>query len=270
VQYTTCVNSLQPILYFDTHAHPNDAKYADDRVTMLEHQQSEGVACVAIGTMYETSAECIALAAQYPLVWAAVGIHPVDKVGELWDTERFERLVKGEKVVAVGECGLDYFRGADAAEKERQAFLFRQQIQFALQYDKALVLHVRPSPGTTDAHDDALFILSEYATAYRGICHFFTSTSAVAQHYIALGFYIAFPGVITFAPELAVVVQSVSLQKIVAETDSPYAAPVPFRGKRNEPMYVREVYEKIAELKGVPLEEVREQLTLNARKVYRV
>jgi TatD DNase family protein len=231
-----------------------------------------GVGTIAVGCDYSSSLRAVDLSQCNVHVWACVGMHPVD-TKNIFKKSDFIGLLSAKKangapaVVAVGECGLDYFRGADEAEKLRQKESFRNQILFSLEHSLPLMLHIRPSKGTVDAHEDALSILGEY-NGLRGTCHFFTASVAVAQKYVQLGFYVSFPGVITFAPELAPIVVSVPLTRTLLETDSPYASPVPFRGQQNEPVRAIEVAQKIAAIHGISYEEVCAQTTQNAKDLF--
>ncbi len=266
------------IKYIDTHSHLYFAQY-DDREEVIGRMRTEGVQTIAIGTDIETSKMALQLAEKYPdiVVGATIGVHPND-TDEEFNADAFTGILV-DKVVGVGECGLDYFVRGDTpvcgvCDKAVQEKKFIQQIEFALQYDLPLMLHIRSSKGSTDAHEDALRILAEYKKEYgeklRGTCHFFTGSVVVAMQYVELGFYISFPGVITFAQETHEAVREIPLDRILSETDAPYASPVPHRGKRNEPTFVVEVVKKIAEIKQIGGKEVQEQLVLNARKVFAI
>lgn len=250
-----------------------------------------GVGTIVVGCDYESSKRAIELAQQEHHVWACVGMHPNDPSCDtqaLFERSDFTGLVGAKKangtpaVVAVGECGLDYFRLDPSStnypvEVARQRQSFRNQIEWALELDLPLMLHVRPSRGSIDAHNDALAVLTEYAArptggrrrgVLRGTSHFFTSTIAVAERYLGLGFHISFPGVVTFAKELADVVREVPLNRILLETDSPYAAPVPYRGQQNEPVRVTNIATTIAAVKGVSDDDVAHATTANARALF--
>lgn len=180
-------------------------------------------------------------------------------------------LSYGEKVVAIGECGLDYFREEDRQHKEEQRELFISQISLAAERNLPLMLHIRPSEGTMDAYLDALTILSMMKESWgsmRGTAHFFVGTPAVAQEFLDLGFHISFSGVITFVPQYEALVRAVPLNRILSETDAPFAAPDPYRGRRNEPSYVKEIIKKIALCKGVSLEETEAALLENATTLF--
>lgn len=255
--------------YIDTHSHPHFPHYDADREAMLSRMRAAGVATIAVGTSLAHSRGAVAIAAEYPDIWATIGVHPND-TDEMFGEAAFEPLLT-DRVVGVGECGLDLFRGG-ADDKARQKKNFEAQIAFAVKHDLPLMLHVRPSKGSTDAHDDALDMLrsaqATHGSRVRGNAHFFTGPLDIAERYWDMGFTTAFPGVITFAPEVQAVVREAPLDLILSETDAPYAAPTPYRGQRNEPAYVVRVIEAIAEIKCMPVEHVRLQLLENARRVF--
>jgi len=253
------------IKYIDIHSHLNFGDYQKDFSSVLKRMHEAGVATITVGTDLESSKEAVRIANQCENIWACIGAHPVDRKDFVFEEKDFEELVKNPKVVAIGECGLDYFRLTEniEVEKARQKGEFIKQIEFAIKYDKPLMLHIR------DAHDDAYEILKKYPKA-RGNLHFFTGSSETAKKFIKLGFTISFPGVITFAKETQEAVKNIPLEMMHAETDSPFAAPIPYRGKRNEPIYVIEVVKKIAELRGEDMEKVRMQLLENSKKFFGV
>lgn len=261
--------------YIDTHSHLHFAQFDADRADVYARMREAGVTTIAVGTGLQTSTDAVALAQNNPDIvrGATIGVHPTD-FHEEFVPYYYERFLNSGVVVGVGECGLDYFRTPRAEVFEKQKALFEAQIQFALQHDLPLMLHVRPSKGSDDAHDDALALLNDYKIKHavsnvRGTAHFFTGSLRAAQGYWDLGFCTSFPGVITFAPETEAVVREAPLDMILSETDAPYAAPVPYRGSRCEPTHVIEVVKKIAEIKQLPIEEVATQLVANARRVFR-
>lgn len=259
--------------YIDTHSHLYMEQFDDDRAAVLERMREEGVGTITVGVSLDTSKQAVALAeSEGQVLGATVGVHPTD-TNEGFDSADYAPLLS-EHVVGVGECGFDYFRTPREEVYTRQREVFEAQVQFAAENDLPLMLHIRPSEGSTDAHDDALEVLrlhhKTYGNAVRGNVHFFTSTKEVARKYLELGFTIAFPGVVTFVPELHEVVRDVPLDMMLAETDAPYAAPVPHRGSRNEPIFVIDVIRAIAEIRGEDFETVAEQLRKNARHVFSV
>ncbi len=259
--------------YFDSHSHVHFDQFDTDRADVLKRMEKAGIWTIAVGTNLQTSKNAIHLAEKHSNIFSTVGIHPTE-VGESFTGTHYEALVQKSKVVAVGECGLDYYRieENDLAEKKRQEREFRAQIQFAAKHNKPLMLHIRPRSGSTDAHDVAIGILAEMQQQYpgliRGTAHFFTSTVAVAERYSALGFHISIPGVVTFDSSLEAVVQAVPLDRILAETDAPYATPVPHRGTRNEPFFVIPIIEAIARIKHKTLVDTRTQLFVNTAQLF--
>jgi TatD DNase family protein len=230
-----------------------------------------GVGTIAVGADLATSIEAVKVATENKNVWACIGMHPTHTcsaenfhLGESFDEAEFEKLVSNPKVVAIGECGLEYYRLEGDVEKiiAKQKEDFIKQIEFAIKYDKPLMLHIR------DAFDDAYNILKLYQGKVRGNVHFFTGKLEMAQKFIELGFTISFVGLITYVHDFDKIIKAVPLTSLQAETDAPYVAPVPHRGERNEPSYVVEVYKKIAEIRGEDPEVVRLQLLENAKRVF--
>ncbi|MCF7898848.1 MAG: TatD family hydrolase [Candidatus Pacebacteria bacterium] len=260
--------------FFDIHSHMHDKSFDEDRESVLDEMKSYGVGTITVGTDINESKNAIALAEKYPHVYATVGLHPNDNKDEKFETDEYEKLALHEKVVAVGECGLDYFRITEniEMEKSRQKEIFIKQIELAVKVNKPLMLHGRPSKDCMDAYEDMLTILEElkkkYGNKLRGNAHFFAGNIDVAQRFINIGFTMSFSGVITFTKDYDDVVRFIPLTLMHAETDSPYATPIPYRGKRNNPMYVQEVVARIAVLREQPMEEVRMQLLENTKRVF--
>lgn len=256
--------------YIDTHSHPHFPHYDADREDMLARMRAADVATVAVGTSLETSKGAVEIAGKHPDIWATIGVHPND-TDEMFSESAFAPLLT-DRVVGVGECGLDYYRGTAESDGARQKENFEAQIAFAVAHDLPLMLHIRAGKGATDAHDDALEMLrsaqATHGSRVRGNAHFFTGPLEIAERYWDMGFTTAFPGVITFAKETQEVVHAAPLDRILSETDAPYAAPVPHRGQRNEPAYVVRVVEAIAEIKGADSEGIRQELLKNARGVF--
>jgi TatD DNase family protein len=264
------------IRYIDVHSHIHDIAFDEDRDALVSEMKEKGFATITVGTDSIESKKAVECAEKYENVWATVGMHPVDNRNEEYDKEVYKKFLMHPKVVALGECGLDYFRmkeheGNKDAEVDRQQRLFIKQIELAVECDKPLMLHGRPEEGM-DAYEDMLHILenakAKYGDKVRGNAHFFVGSMDIARRFNELGFTVSFSGVITFAKMYEEVVRSVPLEMMHAETDSPYATPVPHRGERNMPLYVEHVYEKIAEIKGVTKEEVRAQLVENAKSMF--
>ncbi|MFZ2303708.1 MAG: TatD family hydrolase [Minisyncoccia bacterium] len=266
--------------YFDIHSHINDARFDGEREAVLARMREHEVFAIVVGTDYQSSQEAVNMASFADGgVYASIGVHPIDDRNEKFREPFFSELAISHLVVAVGECGLDYSRLDDAedasAEKARQQKLFEDQIDFALAKNLPLMLHVRDSDkALADAHRDVISILATKKNMaggrLRGNIHFFSQTIDIAREYFALDFTISFTGVITFSNEYDEVVCLAPLDKIMSETDCPYVSPVPYRGKRNEPIYVEEVVKKIAEIRGEDFETVRVALVQNALRTFNI
>ena len=264
--------------YIDVHTHVNLDAFASDFREVAEHTHAEGVAYINVGTGEETSLRAVQLTHEGAGgVYATVGLHPVRAGGatdddgtppETFDRSYYEGLARDPKVVAIGECGFDYFR-VDKATKEKQEAAFIQQIELANDLRKPLMLHIRDVKGSMEAYEDVLAVLKTHAKVF-GNVHFFAGTYEIAKQFWDMGYTTSFTGVITFAKEYDETVKNAPLEMLHAETDAPYVAPVPFRGERNEPLHVREVYKRIAELRGEDNESVRAQLLQNARRLFGV
>jgi TatD DNase family protein len=252
--------------YFDIHSHLNFSKYDEDREEVIKKLQEKKIGTITVGTELKTSREAVELADKHEHLFATIGIHPADNHTELF-TEEYEELVENKKVVAIGECGLDYLASPEhgggvvpSTEKKRQKDLFEQQIEFAVKHNKPLMIHCR------NAYDDCIDMLKSkqqtYGEKVKGNFHFFTSPIETARKCLEIGFTVSFTGPITFVKEYAEIVDFVPLDRMMAETDAPFAAPAPYRGQRNSPMYVKEIVRKIAEIKNIDLETVKKQLIL--------
>lgn len=258
-------NSNKLIKFVDSHAHLDDKKYEDDRDLLIEQLYDAGIKyCINVGESVATSLASIDLAAKYDMIFATVGIHPhhADNVTED-DLIEIERISSAHKVVAVGEIGLDYYY--DTSSRENQKKIFQKQLDVAVKVDLPVVIHNR------DSEDDCLDILQQYRDkGIRGCIHCFSGTLDFAKACMEMGFYISFAGQITFpkAEDLREVVKNIPLDKMLIETDSPYLAPQPKRGKRNEPPYVSFTAHKISELKGVDIETVAKITAENTAKLF--
>lgn len=251
---------------FDAHTHLHDKAFDTDRDAVIARMKEGGMRAITVGTDLTTSREAVALAELHEGLWASIGLHPNDNRVESFDESAYGSLVQSLKVVAIGECGLDYFRSPSDADKKRQRESFERQIAFAVEQRKPLMIHCR------DAHEDALAILADaqkvHGEKVRGVIHFFIAGAEVAKKYLSLGFVLSFPGVITFTPMYDEAVRLAPLESILSETDAPYAAPVPYRGKRNEPLYVGQTVQRLAELKGVSEMAMRERVIDTAERVF--
>ena len=261
------------VKYIDAHCHLQFDDYAQDDTELIERMREEGVAGIVVGVDLESSREALSLAEKHEHLFASVGLHPNHAPDASFDTDAFRELAQNSKVVAIGECGLDYFRPADVNEeiKEKQKELFKQHVAFAIDLNKPLVIHCRPSKGTMDAYHDLIGILKDAKHAHpslRGDIHFFVGGVEEARELIALGFTLSFTAVITFARDYDAVIKAVTRGSILSETDAPYVAPLSRRGTRNDPLAAVEVVMKIAEIRGEDLETVRMALLENARRMF--
>lgn len=251
-------------MIFDTHAHYDDEQFDEDRDQLLSSMAEAGVSTIVeIGASMESSRNAIRLAEQYPFVYAAVGVHP-DNVGEL-DEETFEELeamCQHNKVVAVGEIGLDYHWDTEPREVQKKWFV--RQLELARKMKLPVNIHSR------DAAEDTLEIMKEYGEGLGGIIHCFSYSKEMAKEYVKMGFFIGVGGVVTFknGRKLKEIVTELPLEKIVLETDCPYLAPEPNRGKRNDSRNIHYVAEQVAELKNLDKETVVKQTENNAKLIY--
>src|SRR5690625_477170 len=254
-------------MLFDTHVHLNAYQFADDREAVIERAFAAGVRhMVVVGFNEETIPLGVEIAETYETIYAAIGWHPVDAIDCTSDDLKWiESLTSHPKVVALGEMGLDYHW--DKSPKDVQADIFRQQIQLAKQLNFPIIIHNR------EATEDVIQILQEEnAAAVGGIMHCYSDSVAYVNPSLDMNFYISLGGPVTFknAQDPKEVAKVVPSDRLLIETDAPYLAPHPYRGKRNEPAYVRLVAEEIAKLRGQSLEEISEQTTKNAFELFRI
>lgn len=274
--------------YIDIHSHVNFAAFDSDREEVIERALESNTWVINVGTQLDTSRKAVEIAENHEQgVYAIVGVHPIhtgasyhDKKelgeegeeftsrGEQFDKELYRELVKKEKVVGVGECGLDYYR-LDEKSIEQQKENFIAQIELANEFSKPLMLHIRNNPDNKarNAYQDSLKILKKYSKV-KGNVHFFAGSLEDALAFMDFGFTVSFTGVITFTKDYDELIKKIPLDMILAETDAPYVTPVPHRGKRNEPLYVKEVIKRISEIKGVNEEQMAETVARNAKRVF--
>lgn len=258
-------------MLIDTHAHLDYPDFQEDFDAVLERAQAAGVTrMISIGTSVESSRRAVTLAEKYSQIYAVIGVHPTSAdEAEADIVTPLRELAKSKRVVAIGETGLDYYRmpegGDHVAYKAAQEKIFRQQLDLAHELGLNAVIHQR------DSWDDTLRIMREYSDRVRGVYHCFGGTFAQAQEVIALGNMISFTGIVTFknAPLVHEDAAKVPAESYMVETDCPYLAPVPHRGKRCEPGYTRLVAETIARLRNESLEQVAQQTTRNAEGFFR-
>lgn len=261
------------VKYVDAHCHIQFEQYAEDDTALIERMREEGVVGIVVGVDLESSKKAVALAEKHEHLFASIGLHPNRESDEWYDVAQYRELAKTSKVVAIGECGLDYFRPIEVNEeiKRKQKAILNDQIALAVELDKPLIIHSRPSKGTMDAYHDLIEILKEAKTTHptlRGDIHFFVGGVAEAEALIELGFTISFTAVITFTHDYDEVIRAIPLMSILSETDAPYVAPASRRGERNDPLAVVEVALKIAEIRGEDPETVRQMLFANAERLF--
>ncbi len=250
-------------MFIDSHAHYNAEAFSEDRETILQALPASGIeAVVNIGDTLLASKTCLSMADKYPFVYAAVGVHP-ESASEINENAlaQLEAMAHHKKAVAIGEIGLDYYY--DDVPREIQKEAFRSQLRLAKRLGKPVVIHDR------DAHGDCLEILQEEGIT-RGVMHCFSGSVEFMREIVRLGLHIALGGVVTYknARHTVDVAKEVPIDKLLLETDCPYLAPVPHRGKRNSSLYLVHTAEKIAELRGMTVEEVAMHTKANTKKLF--
>ena len=251
---------------FDSHAHYNAEQFDEDRDSVIEEIKEYGVIGVMnCGTDVQSSKDTIALCEKHDIFYGAVGIHPTDAFNvddKMMDEIR--ELAKHDKIKAIGEIGLDYY-WEDNPSREEQKEVFRKHLKLAEELSLPVIIHDR------DAHGDTLEIMKEFPNV-KGVVHSFSGSVEMARECVKLGYYIGITGVITFknARKLLEVCEDIDLSKILVETDAPYMAPVPMRGKRNQSSYIEYVMDKIAEIKGISGEEVSKATIENTKKLFNI
>ncbi len=279
----------KPYSYIDIHGHVNFSAYDSDREEVIKRAQEAGVAMITVGTQIDTSRIAIELAHKHENMFAAVGLHPIHTTashhdtqelgeggkeftsrGEAVDKQAYVDLARDPKVVAIGECGLDYYRlNEESTKKQRQTF--ETMIDVANEVSKPLMLHLRnPEKASTgSAYNDAYQIIKERSKV-KGDLHFFAGTIEEARPFLDLGYAFSFTGVITFARNYDEVIRYVPLDRIMTETDCPFVAPKLYRGKRNEPAYVIEAVKSLAMIKCQSEEVVAKQVLANAKRFFKL
>ena len=254
-------------MIFDTHAHYDDDAFDEDRDTLLGEIFSSGICCITdVGASVKSSKSAVSLSKKWPQIYAAVGVHP-DSTADMTeeDIETLRSLAQEKKVVAIGEIGLDYYW--DNSPREVQKKWFERQLELAREVDLPVIIHSR------EAAKDTMDIMREAAKAGNtGVIHCYSYAAPMAKEYISMGFFIGIGGVLTFknARVIKEVASEIPLSSIVLETDSPYLAPVPYRGKRNNSMYLKEVVKQLAQIKQVSEETVITTTLANAKRLYRL
>ena len=252
-------------MLFDTHAHLNDPAFDPDREELMAGLVGKGIGFVMnAGCSLESSKDIIKMAERYPWLYASVGSHP-DSADEVNETviEEYRKLCVHEKVKAIGEIGLDYYYEDIPREIQKKAF--RMQMALAREVELPVIIHER------EAHDDGMRIVKEFPKV-KGVFHCYSGSAEMARQLVNMGWYIGFTGVLTFknARKAVETAASIPLDRIVLETDCPFMAPEPYRGKRNDPGYLPKMAEKLAEIRGISVEEAIAATTENAKRLYRI
>ena len=251
-------------MIIDTHAHYDDEQFDTDRDELLKSMEAGGIGLIVnAGSTIDSWKKIVELTEGYSFMYGAIGIHP-DEVGDM-DDEQFSRmsdLLELDKIVAVGEIGLEYYW--DKEEHDLQKEWFIRQLGLAREKDMPVIIHSR------DAAADTFEIMKQHAAGMKAVIHCYSYSAEMAREYVKMGYYIGVGGVVTFknAKKLKQVVEEIPLASIVLETDCPYLAPVPYRGKRNTSLYLPYVAEQVAELKGITVEDVIRQTEKNSRELY--
>lgn len=270
----------------DTHCHVHFHAYRQDRDAVIRRALDHGVTMITVGTQKDTSRVAAEVAEKFDGLYASVGLHPnhlvamqfdedeleVKTRNERFDPRLYEELASFPKVVAIGECGLDYYRLPEDIDldevKALQEETFRAQIDLAIKKNLPLIVHCR------DAHDELASILDDYVGRIRGVIHSFTGRRADVERHLAQGFFIGINGIVTFPPRknkiesLADMIKDIPLDRLLLETDAPYLTPMPRRGERNEPMYVSHVAEFVAGLHGVSTDHIAKVTTRSAKQLF--
>lgn len=261
----------------DSHAHLNFQDFASDWQAVIADCQQNDIWIINVGSQFQTSKKAVEIANQYSKgVYVAVGLHPIHVSGSNFQPEEFvikdyQGLINSsKKVVAIGETGIDFYHSAENFEKQKEIFI--KHLALAREFGLPVILHARNSQdGKKNAYKEILKILTQEKIT-KGAIHCFGGTTEQALAFLKLGFYAGFTGIITFdkTGELERVVKSVPLDRILVETDSPYLAPAPYRGQRNQPQYVKAVAEKIAEIREVDYNKIEQQTTQNAINLFKL
>jgi TatD DNase family protein len=279
--------------YIDIHSHVNFKAFDEDRDAVIRRAQDNDTLVINIGTKFSTSKKAVEMTNEYEGVYGTIGLHPIHtdtsyhdeaelgsegkefvSSGEIFDKEKYRELTNLGKVVGIGECGLDYYHmEPESIEKQKIAFI--SQIELANELDLPLMLHVRnPKDGSRNTYSDVYELLKKYSKReIKGVSHFFAGNVEDMKRFIEIGVYVSFAGPITYKPKPEIcdyegVIKETPLAMILADTDSPYVAPIPHRGERNEPSNVRDIVAKIAQIKGINEEETAKAILSNAKKLF--
>ena len=275
-------------MLIDSHSHLNFKQFEKDKDEVIKRALDNDIRLIIVGSQYSTSQRAIEIANEHEnMVYAAVGLHPIHLIdqiytdiidneqiefrtrAEIFDKEKYRILAQDKKVVAFGETGFDFYHLADHDKSEilvKQKETLFKHLSLVNELHKPVILHCR------DAYVELIDFLKQQKIKVNGVIHCFGGTLAQAQEFLHMGFYLGFTGIITFknAKVLQAIVKEIPLDKILVETDCPYLSPEPFRGKRNEPLYVQYIAKKIAEIKEISYDKACEQTSLNAKKLFNI
>jgi len=268
-------------MLIDTHAHVNFKSFKDDSDEVIKRSLDSGIQVINVGSQYYTSKRAIEMAEKYETgVWAIIGLHPDHLKDQEWedegvkvktsvekfDREKYIKLAESKRVVAIGECGIDYYHGEE--NKDDQIATFKEEIRLAAELNLPVMVHCR------NAYKDVLEVITEekkkYGEKLRGTIHSYLGRLSYATEFNKMGFLISFNGIITYARDYDKVIRGIDLENILTETDCPWLTPIPHRGERNEPSYVKYVAEKIAEIKNIDVKEVKDSTTQNAKRLFSI
>ncbi|MDP3970600.1 MAG: TatD family hydrolase [bacterium] len=291
-------------MLFDSHTHVNFQPFSENYKEVIQRALDNDVLINNVGSQWESSVRSVEIAEEFNYgVWASIGVHPihlfsdvteeqeiegtVQKIrtrAEVFDYEKYKKLAQSsDKVIAIGECGLDYYHFMRSGLEDKRVQLIKQQLEtlsqhfdLAIELDLPVVIHCRDAAthdeNSIQAFEDLLSLLQNYNGKVKGVIHCYTGIPKYIPAFLDLGLYIGFTGIVTFPNSIAVQqsLELVPIDRVLIETDAPYLTPVPFRGKRNEPLYVKHVAEKIAEIKQISLTEVSEKTTANAFELFKL
>jgi len=250
----------------DSHAHLHHKDYNKDRDEVVKRCFDEGVGVISAGVDIKSSIQEVALSEKYGYgIWAMVGIHPTESSSENFD--EISNLAKNKNVVGIGECGLDYYRNNFENEKKRQIELFEKHIKLSFDEKKPIVIHCREAFGDIF---DVLGRNKKFLNENPGIFHFFTGTIDDVKKAMELGFSFTFGGLTTFNRSFDEVIKYISIDRVLVETDSPFVSPMPHRGERNEPVYIKEVVKFIAEILGIEVDIAEKKIFENTKKLFKL
>ncbi|PKL72405.1 hydrolase TatD [Candidatus Kuenenbacteria bacterium HGW-Kuenenbacteria-1] len=260
---------------FDVHSHLNFDAFKKDYAKIIKRSLDNKIkGIINVGSQLKTSKEAIKIAHEFSdkKIYASIGLHPIYVGNEEFNLKEYQKIAQDFKVKAIGEIGLDYYRISDIKIQKLQKEFFLKQLNLAREFNLPVILHCRGNQEEPlKAYEEMLDILKKYSDLF-GVIHCFGANWKIAEQFLHLNFYISFTGIITFNNDKKIeeVIEKIPLNKILAETDCPYLAPVPFRGKRNEPSYIKYIIQKIAEIKKIDFEKVDQIITQNAMKLFNI